>query len=138
MSLTVTITQFTGGVTEYNNTGLRGTANYLIWLCGSYGMQVQAIGGGGGSVTPVNPGFITPNPIEFTVSDTTLIPTGGYQVTIPQFIGFQLMFIRNGNTQYQYDNSGQNTYYKWNSVTGLFQCFGDAVEEEQFGLIPYK
>lgn len=34
---------------------LRGTANYLYWLCGKYGLQAQYIisGSGGGTVVPV-------------------------------------------------------------------------------------
>lgn len=136
MSLSVTITQFSGGVTSFDNSDLRGTANYLIWLCGRYGMQVQA-GTGGGSVIPVNPGGGSLEPLEFTVSDTTPIPTGGNSITLPQFIGYQLAFIRGGMDQYSYSD-GTNTYYKWNKITGFFQCFGDATEGEQFALVPYK
>lgn len=50
MPLTVNITQFEGGVTAYNNTTAEGVANYLIWLCGKFGLEAQdAI-----SHTPIN------------------------------------------------------------------------------------
>lgn len=40
------------------DTTLRGTANYLFWLCGLYNLQAQAIigGSGGGTVIPITPG----------------------------------------------------------------------------------
>lgn len=50
MPLTVNITQFEGGVTAYDNTTAEGVANYLIWLCGKFGLEAQdAI-----SHTPIN------------------------------------------------------------------------------------
>lgn len=56
MSLTVTITQFTGGVTEVTQSPLaRPMANYLTWLTVPYFNTAKSIitgGGGGGSVVP--------------------------------------------------------------------------------------
>lgn len=138
MALTVTITQFQGGVNASENEEMRGVANYLIWLCGRYGMDAKAIGGNpGGSVSPVNPGYGALNPLEFTVDDTSPIVTGGNTITLPQFIGYQLLFVRNGLTQVQY-NTGTNTYYYWNPITGKFICYGDANEGDEFSLRPYK
>lgn len=41
MPLTVNITQFEGGVTAYNNDTAEGVSNYLIWLCGKFGLEAQ-------------------------------------------------------------------------------------------------
>lgn len=50
MPLTVNITQFEGGVTAYQNTTAEGVSNYLIWLCGKFGLEAQDII----SHTPIN------------------------------------------------------------------------------------
>jgi hypothetical protein len=74
MSLTVTTTPFSGGVTAYNNPTARGVANYLYWLCGKFQIEGQYIimGVGGGSVIPINPTTF-PNPIEFEVTGSSFI-----------------------------------------------------------------
>lgn len=35
---------------------LRGTANYLLWLCGRFRLEAASYTGGGGSVLPITPG----------------------------------------------------------------------------------
>lgn len=60
---------FEGGAQTDQN--VRAMANYLVWLCGMYGQQAQAIlsGGGGGSVTPINPGNPSVLPLYLTSAD---------------------------------------------------------------------
>ena len=55
MSLSVTVSQFAGGVNGYNNETARGVANYLYWICGKFSLEAQyKIGGAaGGSVLPI-------------------------------------------------------------------------------------
>lgn len=117
-----------------NDSTLEGVAQYLLFLCGMFQLQARSISGGGGSVIPV-PGGIMPDPIEFVVNDTTSpIITGGSTLIIPQFRGFNLVFGRNDIIQSQVDNGG--TYFRWNKVTGLFQCFGVAQLDDLFSLNP--
>lgn len=82
MSLTVTITQFSGGVTASENPDLHGIANYLYALCAPYNLEAAIISGagGGGSISPVNPSS-PPSIVDFYVSDTTPIVTGVIQHT---------------------------------------------------------
>ena len=136
MSLTVTTTAFTGGVTEFQNASARGVANYLYWLCGKFALEGQYIitGTGGGSVVPINPGA-TPNPIEFEVDATSFIPNGNSTVTIPSFIGYNLLFVRN-NVPQSIINTGAS-YFTWNKVTGVFTCSPAAATGELFQLYPF-
>lgn len=61
MALTVTTTQFSGGVSEITNPDeVRGVANYLYWLCGKFALEGQDIveseeGGGTVITDPSNP-----------------------------------------------------------------------------------
>lgn len=50
------------------NSTLRGTANYLIWLCGIFGQQARS-GSGGGTVIPITPGGDVPTPKVIYGSD---------------------------------------------------------------------
>lgn len=113
---------------------LRQVANYLIWLCGIYGAQARAFSGGG-TVIPIQPSA-TPAALEFYVTDSTPVKTGESSVTFLQFIGFKLLFNR-GNQPQATVSDGFSSYYSWNSVTGLFQCFPAASANELFALIPY-
>jgi hypothetical protein len=135
-TLTVSTTAFQGGAFEYNNQNLRGVANYLYWICGKFALEGQYIitGAGGGTVVPINPGS-TPNPTEFEVTGSSIIPAGDSTVTISTYIGYNLLFVRNGIPQSQIDLG--NSYYNWNKVTGQFICYGPAVEGELFQLYPF-
>jgi hypothetical protein len=71
----VTVTQFSGGVTEVlPSDNLVKTANYLKWLCGGFGLEAQDIidGGGGTAITPVVPyGYMYYSfPYTITVAET--------------------------------------------------------------------
>ncbi len=123
------------------DTTLRGVANYLIFLCGRFGLQAQSIiaGGGGGSVIP--PPVVSIAPLEFVVSSSSPIVTGGSTLLLdgtggnPDFRGYNLNFNRNNIPQYQINTGG--SYFIWDKVTGLFTCFGAASVDEIFGLYPF-
>lgn len=131
-----TAQQFSGGVTATDGEeGLISASNYLYWLCGKYALISKGISGSGNiaSITP-DPSAV-PNRYDFIVSGTSFIITGQSQKVIPEFIGFNVIFVRNGATQSTQDVGG--TYYSWNSVTGLFQLLnGEAQEGETFTIIP--
>lgn len=152
MSLTLTTTSFSGGVTEYVNPTIRGVGNYLYWLCGKFGIEGQFIitGAGGGTVLPITPGS-TPNPLEFVITlnavngsvmiegESTLVLNGTTEYPIgsgikPNYIGYNLVFFRN-NIPQSTINTGAS-YYTWNKTTGTFTCSPAAVEGELFQLYP--
>lgn len=116
---------------------LRQTANYLVWLCGSYGQQAQYIleGNGGGSVVPGGGGTVLPLPEDFEItSSSSPLSAGESSVTLTAYIGYNVIFTRSGITQSTVDNGG--TYYSWNRDTGLFQCFPAAALTEIFTITP--
>lgn len=115
-----------------SNDTLRGTANYLIWLSGAYGLEARGLTGGG-SVIPITPGAGIPDPIRFYVdAGTSPIIAGGSTLSIPTFIGYNVNFFRNGFEQPTIDN-GQ-PYYTWNKTTGIFTCYGVANLDDYFSI----
>lgn len=116
---------------------LRGTANYLIWMCGSYGLQAQYIasGGGGGTVQPAG-SSTRPQPLDFVVSATSSIPTGGTGLTIPSFIGWNVEFLRGGIGQNTTDVGDGSSYYSWNRTTGTITISPAASVSELFRITP--
>lgn len=96
---------------------LRGVADYLIWMCGSYGLQAQYIisGSGGGTVVPG--GSTRPLPLDFIVSASSVFATGSTGGTIPQFSGWNLDFDRNNIPQNTTDRGDGSSFYNWNRDT---------------------
>lgn len=110
---------------------LRGTANYLVWMCGRYGLQAQGIiaGSGGGSVIPVP--MAAPLPYQFIVdASTSFIIDGASSKTISLFVGYNLLFTRGGIAQSTV--STESSYYSWDKTTGLFSITPAAVTSELF------
>jgi hypothetical protein len=136
LSLIVSTTSFSGGVTSYTNTSARGVANYLYWLCGQFALEGQYIitGVGGGSVVPINPSA-TPTPLDFEVTASSFISEGQSSVSIPNFIGYNLLFVRNNVPQSIVDLGG--SYFSWNKTTGIFTCYPAAAAGELFQLYPF-
>ena len=117
-----------------NASSLVETSNYLYSLCRGYNLQAQQIAGTGGTISPVVPSQI-PNPYDFIVSATSIVPTGAVNATISAFIGFNLLFVRNGIPQSTL-NVGGNSYYSWNKNLGLLTISPAAIAGEQFQLYP--
>lgn len=146
MSLTVSVQQFSGGVSLYDDPEALGVSNYLYWLCGKFQLEGQNLiyGIGGGTVLPIpnpnNPGGggggSAPSPIEFEVTNATLISDGNSTASIPTFVGYNLLFVRGGITQSNL-NLGAS-YFSWNRTTGQFTCFPAAQEDELFQLYPFN
>jgi len=90
----------------------------------------DSVSGGGGTVVPISGS--NPTPIQFVVSSSSYIPTGDSTKTITTFIGFNLLFTRNGIPQSNL--SSQPSYYNWTRATGAFECVPAAQEDELFQL----
>lgn len=121
---------------EPSTPSLQGTANYLFALCAPFNLKAEYTLGlaGSGTVTPVAP-ITAPSPIEFVVSGSSLIPTGGSSIVISTFIGYNLLFVLNNVTQSQINTGG--TYFTWNRLNGSFTCFGPANSGDLFQLYPF-
>jgi len=116
---------------------LRNMRNYLLWLIGMFGMDAKRIvsGGGGGTVVP-SPVVNRPDPLDFVVSSTSIIPTGGTGLSIPAFVGWNLDFDRGGIAQNTTNIGDGSSYYSWTRATGIFACFPALSEGELVRLSP--
>lgn len=114
---------------------LRQTANYAYWMYGLFQLQAQNIisGPGGGSVVPSPSGSGCPNDLDFEVTSTSIMATGDTSLSIPQFIGYQVDFSRNGVMQNTTNIGG--SYYSWDSVSGIFSISTAATEGELFRIM---
>lgn len=118
----------------YNNDptydGLVPVCNYLWEIMGRYGIAAQGVYGSGGSVTPINPA-LAPDPFDFVVSASSLIPTGGSSVDLSSYgyIGFDIILVRNGITQ-SVNNTGA-TYYSFDNTTGILTLLGGAANADE-------
>lgn len=111
---------------------LRDTANYLIWLCSKWGQEAEAIsqGAGGGSVIPA--GSTSPNPLDWIIGASTVpLATNETSVTLTQFIGYNINFIRGSLVQYTTNPGDGSTYYSWDKNSGLFSISSAAQLGEQ-------
>lgn len=114
---------------------LRSTANYLYWMCGKFQLEAQQIinGAGGGSVVPT-PAGTTVNRIDFEVSSSSYMVTGDTTKNIPQFIGYNLQYDRDGVPQSALTT--EPSYFTWNKTTGDFACSPALEAGEIIALIP--
>jgi len=106
------------------------TARFLYALCGKYGLQASVVMQTSGTVSPVTPNVPTV-PYQFNVAASgNLINEGESSVIITSFIGFNLLFVRNGITQSTVNT--EPSFYSWNKETGLFTITGAAILGELF------
>lgn len=138
----VLTSNFSGGKDAYTNPTITGTANYLYWLCGKFALEGNYLisGPGGGTVTPINPtGKPTPQedvaPLEFEISSTSIILPGATGLKIVNYIGYNLLFLRNNIPQSVINNGG--SYFTWDKTTGSLTFSPAAVEGELFQLYPF-
>lgn len=115
---------------------LRGVANYLVWLCGKFGLTAKnSIGIGGGTVIPILPGALSASRIDFTVSaSSSPMAAGDTTCTLSDFIGYNLDFVRGGISQSTLGTEA--SYFSFNRSTGAFVCFPALVTGEIIALIP--
>jgi len=126
-----------------NYSGMTKACLYLWELCGRYGTAAMAYTGGGGSVSPITPPSVKKvTPLRFTVLDAfSPIVTGGSILVLDgtngqqDYRGYNLIFVRGALTPTTPPDPN-DTYFAWDSDTGVFQCFGAATLGEKFQLIP--
>lgn len=116
---------------DNNDDTLTQTAWYLYSLCRGYNLRASNIAnaGSGGSISPVSPAT-APTPYQFIVSASSFIVTGASSKTITDFIGFNLLFARNG--QPVSTVTSEPNYYSWNKTTGVFTISPAAFVDELF------
>lgn len=124
---------------QYNinpsDTTLVSTSNYLYALCGKFGLAAQQVMLISGTVSGIV-ATTSPTPYQFTVdASTSFIIDGQSAKTVTAFIGYNLIFIRNGVNQLTV-NDGSGSYYSWTKATGSFICYPSANTSEIFGLFP--
>ncbi len=115
------------------DTSLFQTSQYLYSLCRGYNLQAQQISGTAGAISPVIPSQI-PNPYDFEVTGSSLMVNGQSTITLSAFIGFNVLFVRNGIPQSTINTGG--SYYSWVKATGLFTISPAASLGEQFQIYP--
>lgn len=119
---------------NYTAQEMASVANYLVWLCGKFGLEASAITGSGGSVSPITPGSLSPSRQDFIVSSSSYLPTGTSSTTLTAFIGFNIDFIRNGISQSTINS--QDSYFTFNRATGAFTVSPALVATELISIIP--
>lgn len=125
---------------DSSDSTLYATSTYLYALCAAYNTQAEYIlnSGTGGVVPPILPASANTQPLEFIVDGSTQIPTGGniflFNTSPYDYRGFNLIFNRGNQPQGQINNG--SSYFSYNKTTGAFQCFGNAVQGEDFQFYP--
>lgn len=113
---------------------LKAVSNYLIYLGSKFFLQASIITGTGGSVGQITPVNLTPVRLDFIVSGSSPIPSGGSSLLITSYIGYQLNFVRNGIPQSTLNT--EPSYFSWNTNTGSFNCYPVLNAGELVSLIP--
>jgi hypothetical protein len=121
-----------GGFTDAE---LASVGNYLVWLCGRFGLEAAGITGSGGSVTPIAPGGSSGvSRQDFIVSASSYIVTGATSVTLSDYISYEIDFIRNGISQSQV--TSEPSYIVWTKATGALTISPALAESELITIIP--
>lgn len=122
--------------TDPTNVSLDSVGKYVFALCSGYVARAVDImtGGQGGSVAVISSGSI-PSPYYFIVdASTSFMVDGDTTKIITSFIGFNLVYSRNGIVQTTV--TSEPTYFSWNSVTGVFVTTPALVTSELIALVP--
>lgn len=115
------------------NADLEIIGNFLISICKHYAKAQSILGTSGGSISPISGGSSAlPLTLDFIVSGSSQIPTGGTTLSLPTFIGFPVNFSRGGTAQYTTNPGDGSSYFSWDIVTGIFSCSPAASVGEQF------
>jgi hypothetical protein len=124
---------------EYTADDLQSVANYVYAMDYQSGYAQRIVdGGGGGAITPVNPGIPPPAPLDFEVSGSSYMGAGAITVSIPSFIGYNVDFFRGGIAQNTTDLGDGSSFYTWGITSGLFSIFGAAQTGELFRIVPSR
>ena len=121
---------------EYTADDLQAVSNYVYAMDYKSGYAQRIIdGGGGGAITPVNPGIPAPTPLDFEVDGSSFIATGVSSVSIPSFIGYNVDFYRGGISQNTTDLGDGSSYFGWGIESGIFSISPAAQAGELFRIV---
>lgn len=113
---------------------LTATSNYLMGMCGIYGLKAQEIVTSAGTVAPSSSAAI-PLPLQFIVAASgNSLNNGDTTATLTTFIGYNLLFARAGVAQSTV--STEPSYYSWNRSTGVLTISPAAVTGELLQIYP--
>lgn len=115
-------------------TSQRLIANYIIWLCGRFGLTARNILNTGGNVTTINPISLRPSRMDFIVTGASFFPTGSTGGVITNFIGYNIDFIRGGLSQSQITT--ESSYITWDRITGILLISPALQATEIISIIP--
>lgn len=117
-----------------SDTTLEGVSNYMLSMC-IYVNEARGIIFNPGT-TPGTIAGTTPSPYQFIVdAGTSFIIDGQSSKTITSFIGYNLIFVRNGSTQ-NTSADGSGSYYSWSKTSGTFIMYPQAYTGDVLGLFP--
>jgi len=106
--------------------------NYLLSIC-RYSAKA-ALNITGVATMPAVIIAAAPPRKDFIVSATSYMVTGASSRSIPEFIGYELVFIRGGVSQSTVNT--EPTYFSWDKNSGIFICFPALLTDELIALIP--
>lgn len=113
---------------------LTATSNYLMGMCGIYGLKAQEIVTSAGTVAPSSSAAI-PLPLQFIVAASgNSLNNGDTTATLTTFIGYNLLFARAGVAQSTV--STEPSYYSWNRSTGVLTISPAAITGELLQIYP--
>lgn len=121
MSIEVNVNQFEGGVSAYRNPTAHGTADYLYWLCGKFGLQAQAILNiaGGGQVAPISSSVSI---YPFIITSDNFEPDG-VSYNDSRIVGDRVMIFINEWSQQWFDDASGAFQYTATGIKILLQGF---------------
>lgn len=101
------------------DTTLVSTSNYLLALCGLYGLEAQGIVTSAGTIATVSSSSSTiPLPLQFIVAASgNSLNNGDTGAVLTSFIGYNLLFARGGVAQSTVVT--EPSYYSWSRTTGI-------------------
>lgn len=116
------------------DTSLITTSNYLLALCGLYGLQAQEVVTSAGSIAPSSTST-PPLPLQFIVAASgNSFNNGDTSATLTTFAGYNILFARGGIPQSTV--STEPTYYSYNRSTGFLTLNIAAGTGELFQIYP--
>ena len=125
--------------------GVVAVGNYLYALCSPWYFEAEAIvdGGGGGQIPGITPGGTTVNALDFEVTASSIIPTGGTTLLLdgtndnPDWRGIAIVNLSRDGIWQNTTNLGLGySYYSWNSYSGLLTISGAATAGELIRITP--
>ena len=129
MPIQASVTQFSGGVTAYNNPTIDGVSDYLYWMCGKFALEAQVIFGG-----VVNPVPQTINIYPFVISGNDFA-LDGVSYNNPDIVGDKLMIYVNQYSANWYTDSQNAFIYTATGIKITLPGFNAFSGNPQFSVV---